>query len=189
MPKTKLYNLARAGRLAAEWVAGLFGEVEEIASVEFEIPVGINVVPGVPTVHKESVMPKASVKLTKKSSSKLAAKGAKADPGVFNLQDNGDDTFTVTGVDAAGNAVDISTTATMTATSDAPLVVTVDAPTGLTSAIHAAVPAPAVGATANITLVVTMTDGSGVFSVVWPQSIIAGPVSGIIVTPGVPSVH
>jgi len=134
----------------------------------------------------------ATVKMVKKKSGMLSAavKGAKASPGVFLLQDNGDDTFTVLGADAAGATVDISAVATLTASSDNPAVVTVDTPTGMTSAIHAATPPPAVGATANITLTATWKDGSiGPFVVTWPQQITAGPVSGIVVTPGVPTVH
>ena len=140
-------------------------------------------------------MAKFLVKLTKKSFNLKTVKAAAAGPVVgFNLQDNGDLTFTVFGTDAAGAQVDLSSVATLTATSDAPAVVTVDSPVGMGSAIHAAVPAPTVGATANITLTVTWTNPTGApagspFSIVWPQTIIAGPVTGITVQPGTPSVH
>jgi hypothetical protein len=135
------------------------------------------------------------VKLTKvpKGATKMSAKVTpRAAPAGFNLQDNGDDTFTVLGADAAGNTLDISAVATLTAVSDTPAVVTVDPPTGMTSAIHAAVPAPKVGATANITLTATWNDttlGIGPFTITWPISITAGPAGGIVVTPGVPTVH
>ena len=132
------------------------------------------------------------VAMTKKTQH-AAAKALKAGSPVpiqFNLQDNGDDTFTVLGVDAAGNTVDISGVASLQASSDAPAVVTVDAPSGMSSAIHAATPAPAVGATANITLTVTWTDGSvGPFTITWPVNIVAGPATGIVVQPGTPTVH
>lgn len=108
----------------------------------------------------------------------------------FNLQDNGDDTFTVLGTNAAGNTLDISTLATLTAVSDTPATVTVDPPVGMTSAIHAAVPAPKPGATANITLVATWNDGSvGPFTITWPIGITAGGATGITVVPGTPTVH
>jgi hypothetical protein len=112
-------------------------------------------------------------------------------PVQFNLQDNGDATFTVLGVDAAGNTVDVSTVATLTASSDNTATVTVDAPVGMTSAIHApTAPAPAVGATANVTLTVTWNDGSvGPFTITWPISIGGSAVSGITVVPGTPTVH
>ena len=134
-------------------------------------------------------MKKPTVTLTKKSAGKKSSKAAGPVVG-FNLQDNGDLTYTVFGVDAAGSQADISTVATLTASSDATDVVTVDAPVGMTGAIHAATPAPAVGATANISLTATWNDGSiGPFTITWPQTIIAGPVTGIEVQPGTPTVH
>lgn len=121
---------------------------------------------------------------------KFAAAPAGAPLAGFNLQDNGDDTFTVVGTDAAGNPVDIAAVATLTATSDKPAVVTVDPPKGMTSAVHAAVPAPKPGDTATVTLVATWKDGSvGPFTVAWPLTITAGGPTGITVTPGVPTVR
>jgi hypothetical protein len=133
-------------------------------------------------------MASPKITLVKKSAAKAKARAAK--PGdatsTFQLVDNQDDTFTVNGVDAAGNAVDISTLATMTAASDNTAVLTVDAPVGLTSAMHAVGP---VG-TANVTVVVTLTDGSaGPFTVSLPVSVVAGPASGVVIQLGQPSVH
>jgi hypothetical protein len=186
---SKLFSLVRSARLFLESVAEVATEVETIVSVVLKVPEGIEVIPNPPAVHKESAMP--SVTCVKKSAAKKAASGAKAAPGVFVLQDNGDDTFTVMGADAAGNTVPLPATMSLTATSDAPAVVKVDAPTGFTSAIHAAVPAPAVGATANVTLTVTdsATPPVGPFTITWPISIVASPLSGISVQPGVPSIH
>lgn len=134
---------------------------------------------------------KMTVKLTKGSKSMKASPPHKGGPLVsFNLQDNGDLTFTVFGVDAAGAQVDISSVATLTATSDNTAIVTVDPPTGMSSAIHAPVPAPAVGATTTIHLTATWNDNSvGPFTIDWPQTITAGPVTGIVVSPGTPSIH
>jgi hypothetical protein len=73
------------------------------------------------------------------------------------LADNGNGTATVYGIDQAGNVVDISTQGvTLTVTSDTPTVATVGTPTGVTFPYGAATsPAPAVGATANYTIVAT----------------------------------
>lgn len=132
-------------------------------------------------------------KLAKKPAGMKAAAKAKAGaapPVAFQLTDNGDLTFTVHGVDAAGAVVDISAVATLQASSDNPAVVTVDPPVGMSSAVHAAVPAPAVGATANVLLTATFNDGSvGPFTITWVQNIVAGGVTGIEVSPGAISVH
>ncbi len=131
--------------------------------------------------------------LTKKKHGATAQKfkAGSPTPVQLNLQDNGDDTFTVMGVDSAGNTVDISAVATMTVTSDNTGTVTVDPPVGMTSAIHVpTAPAPKVSATANVTITVTWTDGSvGPFTIVWPINITGSPATGIVVTPGVPTVH
>lgn len=130
-------------------------------------------------------------RLSKKSNNRGAVKRAGAGGIVgFDLQDNGDLTFTVFGTDAAGALVDISDVATLTATSSDSTVVTVDPPVKMSSAVHAAVPPPVVGATASISFTATWNDGSvGPFTIDWPQTIVAGPVTGIAVQPGTPSVH
>ncbi len=132
-------------------------------------------------------------KLSKKAPGNKAVAPLKASAAAvigFDLQDNGDLTFTVYGTDATGAQVDISDVATLTAMSSAPPVVTVDPPTGMSSAIHAATPAPAPGATVVISLTATWNDGSiGPFTIDWPQTIVAGGVTGITVKPGTPTVH
>src|SRR6516164_5649326 len=89
----------------------------------------------------------------------LAAGAAVVD---FILQDNGDDTCTVYGVDQAGNRADISAVATLTpapASSD-PSVVAVDPPSGMTFKIHAVGPTSTPGSPVNITVTATWNDGS-----------------------------
>lgn len=134
----------------------------------------------------------AKVSMVKKSAhKKMATKAAKGAAVVdFQLQDDGSNKFTVLGVDAVGNTLDVSGIATLTATSDNPAVVTVDTPVGMESTVHAATgPAPAIGATANIILVATWNDASiGPFTVTWPMSITPGKVSGITVVPGPPTI-
>ena len=139
------------------------------------------------------------VTMTKKGQGKAAGpvkklKVGDAIPGI-NLQDNGDQTYSVFGQDAAGAQLDISGIATATAVSSDPSVVTTDSPLtaaapGLNGANHAATPAPAVGATATVTITVTVTDGSvGPFVIDWPQTITAGPLNKVVVTPGTPTTH
>lgn len=157
--------------------------------------VGIKVTPGAPTTHpvsnppvsKESAMSAPTIKLVNKSSSKKAKAAAGSGAVVnFQLQDNGDDTFTVNGVDAGGNVVDISTVATLAVTSDNTAVLTVDAPVGMTSAMHAVGP---VGA-ANVVAVATWKDGSlGPFTVTLPVTVTSGGATGIQIVPGTPTVH
>lgn len=108
----------------------------------------------------------------------------------FGILDNGNGTITILGTDAAGNHFDISAVATLSPapTSDAPAVVTVGPPTGMTFPVAAATsPPPAVGATATITATATWTDGSnGPFSASFLETIQPGPVTGIIAVPSVP---
>lgn len=132
-------------------------------------------------------------KLTKKGPGVRAAKPAPRGAGVteFNLQDNGDNTFTVLGTNAAGNELDISGIASLQASSDNPAVITVDPPQGMTVGIHAPTsPAPQIGQTANVTLTATFNDGSvGPFTISLPGTITAGPVTGVAVNLGTPTVH
>jgi len=132
-------------------------------------------------------MAKPSITLVKKSAAKKAAiKPAAAGPVVnFTLQDNQDDTFTIFGTDAAGNTVDISGVATAVVTSDTVGILTVTS-SGMTGSMHAVGP---VGS-AKITAVVTWTDGSlGPFTVTLPVTVSAGPTTGVVIVPGVPTVH
>jgi hypothetical protein len=131
---------------------------------------------------------------TKKPGAKAAKRAtakAGATPVEFNITDNGDLTYAVEILDAAGAVLTVDpATVSMTATSDNTSALTADAPVGLTGAVHVPVPAPAVGATANITLTVTWADASaGPFSIVWPFGIEAGGPAGIQVVPGTPTVH
>lgn len=106
----------------------------------------------------------------------------------FILVDNEDDTFEIQGTDTQGNRVDISSVATAVVSSDNESVLAVDAPTGMTSAMHTVGSPPALGS-ANITAVVTWNDGSlGPFTVTLPVSVVTGPVGGVVITPGVPTI-
>ena len=133
--------------------------------------------------------------LTKRTPGATKAAKPKAKAGAapveFNITDNGDLTYSVEILDAAGAVLTVDpSTVSMTATSDNTSALTADAPVGLTGAVHVPVPAPAVGATANVTLTVTWSDASfGPFSIVWPFQISAGGPAGIQVVPGTPTVH
>lgn len=128
------------------------------------------------------------VRLSKKAGLKAAVKGVKgALISSFVLLDNEDDTFTVSGVDAVGNPVDISAVASLTPapTSDNPSVLTVAAPTGM------AFPVAAVGplGVANVTATATWNDGSlGPFAFTLPVTVQAGAAGGIEIVPGTPTV-
>ncbi len=128
--------------------------------------------------------------LVKKSKSaapaQKAPKGFKA--GGFQFQNNGDDTCTVFGVDAAGNQIDISGVASLTPapTSSDATIVSVDAPTGMTFAMHAKGPLGSV----VITATATWTDGSiGPFAFSLPVDVVSGGPVGIMIVPGTPTVH
>ncbi len=128
----------------------------------------------------------ATVKLVKKSSHlKSAAKGAKLKAGDFLLTDAEDGSYTVTGADAAGASVDISAVATITADSDNAAVLTADLPTGMTGAVHGLTPG-----TANLTIVATWGDGSvGPFTITVPCTVTTGPVTGLVVEFGPPTIR
>jgi hypothetical protein len=130
-----------------------------------------------------------TVTLTKKGTKQMKAPvkaQAKAALASFQIQDNQDDSFTVFGVDAAGNQVDISGVASLAVSSDNTAILTVDAPVGMTSAMHAVGP---VG-TVNIVAKATWTDGSvGPFTFTLPVTVQTGPASGLNIVPGTPTVH
>ncbi len=128
--------------------------------------------------------------LSKKSANKHAAgpmpKGAVVTE--FDLQDNGDNTLTLLGKSAAGNSADISAVATISppSSSDNTAIITVDNPGGMVTGIHAVGPL----GSANITITATWNDGSiGPFTVTVPGTVKIGPVSGVVVDLGTPSVH
>jgi hypothetical protein len=128
-------------------------------------------------------------KIVKKSSVKGSsplAKATVAAPAIaFQILDNQDDTFTVQGTNAAGDALDISTVATLTASSDNPAVGTVDAPVGMVVTGHFLT----AGST-NLTFVATWNDKStGPFTITLPVTVSGSAATGITVTPGVPTVR
>ncbi len=125
----------------------------------------------------------ATVKLVK--GKKGAAKGGTPKKGDFAFQDNQDDTYTVSGVDAAGAPVDISSVATIAATSDNAAVLTADPPTGMTGTVHGAAPG-----SANLTVTATWNDGSiGPFAITVPVAVTAGPATGLKVDFGSPTIR
>lgn len=130
-------------------------------------------------------------KLTKKTPGARGPAPAKAKAGApapvaFNLSDNGDDTLTVLGVDAAGATLDISSVATLTISSDNTQLLTVDPPVGMTSAMHAVGP---VGS-CNLLATATWSDGSiGPFMFTLPINLVAGGATGILIQPGTPTVR
>ncbi len=135
----------------------------------------------------------AKVSLTKKPAAgmKAAVKaGPKAAPVDFSLQDNGDDTVTIMGVDAAGNPVDISGVATLAVVSADPTIVTVDPPVGLTYAMHAIGKLSTPGTPVLVTSTATWTDGSrGPFTIDDPVDVVAGPAGGLVIQHGPPTLH
>lgn len=132
-------------------------------------------------------------KLVKKSAMKAARATKKHAPGdpapvSFELTDNEDNTLTISGVNKAGDSLDLSATYTLTPapTSDAPTIVSVDPPTGMTIPYHGL----KVG-TANILATATQNAGTtppaGPFASTTPIVCTADPnVAGIIATPGTP---
>ncbi len=152
--------------------------------------VGIEINPGTPaTKQGDSDMGVVQVRLSKNPNAvKKAALHAKGSLiSSFVMFDNDDDTFTVSGVDAAGNPVDISAVASLTPapTSDNPSVLTVGPPVGMTFPVAAAGPL----GVANVTATATWGDGSlGPFAFTLPVTIQAGAAGGIEIIPGTPSV-
>lgn len=139
-------------------------------------------------------MSKLGVKPTcKKSAGVTARSGVKAGPiADFQFVDNGDSTCTVSGVDAAGNPSDISTVATLAPppTSSDTTLVTVDAPSGMTFAMHAVGPLSTPGSPVIIAVTATWNDGSlGPFTFDLPVDVVSGGVTGIQVVPGTPTLH
>ncbi len=138
-------------------------------------------------------MAKPKISLTTKSAAAKTLKAPKAGGKAagpmqdFLLVDNEDSSYTVQGVDAAGATVDISTVATLAATSSDPSVLTVDPPVGMTGAVHGVKPG-----SVTVTLTATWNDptaGIGPFNIEWPLTVSAGPATGIVVTPGTPTVR
>lgn len=121
----------------------------------------------------------------KKRKSAIPPAKPKAAPVSFSFLDDQDDLCSVNGVDAAGNAIDISGVATIAVSTDTPGTCTADTVVGTTFQIHGLAPG-----TANITCTGTWTDGSvGPFIFILPVTVSVDAVVGIVVTPGTPTVR
>lgn len=140
-------------------------------------------------------MPNISL-VKKKPGQKAAMHASKAQGAVldFQLQDNGDDTCTLFGVDTAGNRIDISTVATQApppASSDTTKL-TVDTVAGMTFSMHAVGPLTDPGAPVQVTDGATWNDGSrGPFTVKLPVDLVTDPTGAVavVIVPGVPTIH
>lgn len=107
----------------------------------------------------------------------------------FHFVDNGNGTYAVEGVSAAGNVVDISNVATIAVTSADPSKVAVDPPvSGMTFGLKAV--GPVTIDPVEISVVATWNDGSvGPFSFTAPATVVAGPAAGVrVVDLGTPVV-
>ena len=135
-------------------------------------------------------MAKPKVKLVKKGAMKAAAKASAAGPVVdFVLQDNQNDTVTILGADAAGNPVDISSVATLTAVSSDPTKVTVSTPSGMTATETAVGPLTVAGSPVAVSFTATWNDGSlGPFTVVDSVDVVNSPAGGVVIQHGTPTV-
>lgn len=131
-----------------------------------------------------------SIKKTLKSKAGMKAAGfaASGDPiPSYVLQDNEDGSFTVFGVNAAGNQVDISSVATLTPapTSSDTTVLTVDPPVGMTVTCHAIK-----AGHADVSVTATWNDGSvGPYFITVPADVSSSGVIGIGVTFGTPTIR
>lgn len=108
-------------------------------------------------------------------------------PPTLSLPDNLDQPFTVGGLDSGSppQPVDISGVATITVTSDNPAVMTADTPSGMSCTVHALTPG-----SVNLTIVATWNDGSvGPFTITWPITVTGSAATGLVITPGTPTVR
>jgi len=124
-------------------------------------------------------MAKFTCKMAPKGARKMmAAAGAKAAGDAFSIADNEDGSFTVFGVDKAGNQVPIDGVATLTATSSDPSTLTLDTPSGATVQTHGVKP----GAV-TISVTATWDDGSvGPFSLDLTGTVGGSAVAGLTAT-------
>jgi hypothetical protein len=183
----ELRRIAMALRALDRTVACLAADVKRLADCTCGGNItGIVVVPeeSSPATQEEPLM--AKMNLTKTSpGGKKTAKALGGTPiTTFNLQDNGNGSFTVLGVDAAGNQVDISAVATLAVTGGDPTILSTTV-TGMTFVATAATPPPAVGASTTLTLTATWNDASagiGPFTATLTGTITAGNAVGIVVT-------
>ena len=109
----------------------------------------------------------------------------------FVLIDNLNDTATISGVDAAGNPVDISNVATIAVTSSDTSILTIDpAPSGMTFGMKTTGKLTVAGSPVTITVVATWKDGSiGPFTATLPVDVVSGPAGSIVIQPGVPTIR
>lgn len=137
-------------------------------------------------------MTKCTIKLVKCTKAQaMAAKKAASKAAVSDFQflDTQDDVLTVQGVDAAGNALDISALATISATSSDTSKISLDSPVGMSVKMHGLVPS-VVGSPVTITVVATWNDGSiGPFTMTLPCDVTSGGPVGITITPGTPTIR
>jgi hypothetical protein len=130
----------------------------------------------------------ASIKMIKKSPGLVAAKpwqAGTAPTGDFQLVDNGNQSFTVQGIDAAGNPVDLATTFTITVSASDTTKVTVGPITGMTFSLAAVGPLTTPGQPVLVTVVATATPPvtGGPFTATLPVDVVAGGPAGIQVVP------
>jgi hypothetical protein len=146
---------------------------------------------------KEPDMKTPTIKLIKKSALPTARAGAAKATATapksvsdFVLVDNENDTLTIMGIDAAGNPVDISSVATIAASTSDPTILTADPPTGMTVKMTAVGKLSTPGAPVVLTVVATWNDGSvGPFTATLPVDVVAGGPTGILIVPGVPAIN
>src|ERR1017187_9891909 len=149
-----------------------------------------------PVIRQENLM--ARIVMLKKSAisnhPRRAFRMGDAAPAAFGMIDNQDSTVTVSGINSDTPPVifDLSAVATLgTPVSSDPTMVTADAPVGMTFTEHAL----AVGSP-NVAVTATWNDGSlGPFvytdnlAITAPVAPPPGPVTGLVVTHGVPTIR
>ena len=115
---------------------------------------------------------------------KKLLKGSPPPPTIV-LIDNDDLSFTVQGEDSQDQPVDISALCTLDVVSNNLPVMTVDPPVGQTDVEHALAPG-----SASLALTETFNDGvTAPLILDWPQTVATGGPTGLIVTPGTPTVR
>lgn len=157
--------------------------LRQLVSYVVSMPEGISVVFSKPQPKEDSMVVPKITPVVKSAAKPVSSK--KAAPAVFTMLDNEDDSFTVMGVDAGGNPVDISSVATLTVTSDTPTIATVSSPVGMTSEVTAVGPTGSL----NLICVATWNNGSiGPFTITQPVTISGGPAVGLTVEFETPTV-
>jgi hypothetical protein len=128
-----------------------------------------------------------SIKLVKKSGLRAAQAHKPGAPitGDFQLVDNGNQSFTVQGIDAAGNPVDLTSTFTLSVSSGDTARVTVGAMTGMTFSLSAVGPLTLPGVPAVIAVVATAIPPvtAGPFTASLPVDVVPGTPTGVQIVP------